>query len=246
MLMDFGILTLAEGESWSSAAAEEKALLLMSGSAELSWAGVRAGVKRASLFDEPPTILHLPQGQAARVEAGAGGVEFAVMTTANPRGFSPHLCLPAECRSEERGKGTMRETSTRIVRTVLEEPTAPWSNLVLGEVVAAPGKWSSYPPHHHPQPEIYHYRFTPEQGLGLAAIGDDGVVLRHRDTVLIREGQIHPHSAGPGYAMWYLWVIRHLDGRRYVDPIFVPEHEWVTDAQAPIWTMPSERGKGTR
>jgi 5-deoxy-glucuronate isomerase len=244
MLQDFGILTLAPGEAWDPGPLDEKALLLVSGSAHLAWGGKGAEVARASLLDESPTILHLPGGADASVRAGSGGVELAVMRTANPRAFEPHLYVPAECRSEERGAGTMRETSTRIVRTVIEDANAPWSNLVLGEVVAAPGKWSSYPPHHHPQPEIYHYRFAPKQGFGLAAIGEEATLIRNGDTVLIREGQVHPHSAAPGYAMWYIWVIRHLEGRRYVNPTFVPEHEWVTRADAEIWAPPSEREKG--
>jgi len=46
----------------------------------------------------------------------------------------------------------------------------------------------------------------------------------------------------PGYAMWYLWVIRHLDGNRYVTPYFVDEHRWVMDKDAEFWAIPSERG----
>jgi 5-deoxy-glucuronate isomerase len=42
--------------------------------------------------------------------------------------------------------------------------------------------------------------------------------------------------------MWYLWVIRHLDGDRYRQPIFVDEHRWVQEADADIWALPSERG----
>ena len=248
MLMDFGILSLEGGAGWESGATDEKALLLIGGSAELSWDGGPGPVRvaRGSLLDEAPTILHLPSGAAGAVRAGPDGAEFALFRTDNPGSFDPRLYLPADCRSEERGKGTMRETSTRIVRTVIEDSNAPFSNFVLGEVVAVPGSWSSYPPHHHPQPEIYHYRFSPEQGFGLAAIGDQGTLIRHRDTVLIREGQVHPHCAAPGYGMWYIWAIRHLEGRRYVNPIFLPEHEWVTDARAAIWTLPSERGKGSK
>jgi 5-deoxy-glucuronate isomerase len=35
--------------------------------------------------------------------------------------------------------------------------------------------------------------------------------------------------------MFYIWVIRHLDGDRYGVPTFVPEHSWVTDPGAKIW-----------
>ena len=37
--------------------------------------------------------------------------------------------------------------------------------------------------------------------------------------------------------MWYLWVIRHIDGDPYITPTFVPEHLWVTDPdkEKDIW-----------
>ncbi len=246
MLMDFGILSLAAGEAWDSGEADEKALLLVSGELDLAWKDgpgreQRARARRASFLDEAPTVLHLPSGSQARLVAGSGGAQVAVSRTDNPRAFSPRLYLAADCRDEERGKGTMRETSTRIVRTVFDDSDAPYANLVVGEVVAAPGKWSSYPPHHHPQPEIYHYRFHPGQGFGLTVIGEDAHLIGDKDTVLIREGQVHPQAAAPGYAMWYIWVIRHLEGRRYVQPTFVGEHAWVQASDAKIWLAPSER-----
>jgi 5-deoxy-glucuronate isomerase len=242
MLMDFGILTLGPGEAWSSGAADEKALLLMSGEAALSWNGGSCRASRKSLLEESPTVLSLAAGDDARVEAGPGGAVLAVTRTDNPRRFPPRLVRPEDGRSEERGKGTMRETSTRIVRTSFDDSDAPESNLVLGEVVDAPGKWSSYPPHHHPQPEIYFYKFSPVQGFGLTRIGDEAYLLRDADTVLIREGQVHPQVTAPGYAMWYLWVIRHLEGNRYRNPYFVNEHRWVQEEGADIWAIPSERG----
>ena len=242
MLMDFGVLRLGPGEAWSSGAADEKALLLMSGELALSWRGGSHRASRASLFDESPTVLSLPDGEEASVVAGSGGAVIALSRTDNPRFFAPRLVAPGDCRGEERGKGTMRETSTRIVRTSFDDSDVPLSNLVLGEVVGVPGRWSSYPPHHHPQPEIYFYRFSPSQGFGLTRIGDEAHLLRDGDAVLIREGEVHPQVTAPGYAMWYLWVIRHLDGNRYRKPIFVEEHLWVEKAGADIWVLPSERG----
>jgi 5-deoxy-glucuronate isomerase len=242
LLMDFGVLSLASDEPWNSGGADEKVFLLLSGTAGLAWSldgtgtAGQASVSRVSLFDESPAVLHLPDGAGVRVNAGPGGAELIVARTANPRHFPARFYSPQECRSEARGKGTMQETSTRIVRTVFDDSNAPEANFVLGEVVTAPGKWSSYPPHHHPQPEIYHYRFMPEQGLGLTAIGAEAYQLRHRDTVLIRDTQDHPQVAAPGYAMWYAWIIRHLDGNRYVTPTFTPEHAWVQDAGADIWS----------
>ena len=251
MLLDFGLLRIAPGDSWSSGNADEKAFLLIAGGAELIWP-VEGGVgdhnfasaraARRSVFDESPSVLHLSEGSEARIVAGPQGAEFAVIRTGNTRRFAARLYRPEYCRSEERGKGTMGETSTRIVRTVFDNSNAPEAMLVLGEVVAAPGKWSSYPPHHHPQPEIYHYRFAPDSGFGLTAIGAEAHVIENRDTVLIRAGQVHPQAAAPGYAMWYLWVIRHLAGDRYHVPTFAPEHAWVMEKGAAISAPPSERG----
>ena len=34
-------------------------------------------------------------------------------------------------------------------------------------------------------------------------------------TVLITKKETHPQTTAPGYAMWYLWVIRHLENDPY-------------------------------
>jgi 5-deoxy-glucuronate isomerase len=235
MLMDFGILKLAPGGRHASEAGLERAFLLLGGEVELEWEGGSQHIRRASLFDESPWCLHLPAASRASFTAGAAGAELSCHATANPADFPARLHAPEECGSEERGKGTLRETSTRIVRTIFDDHNAPRANLVLGEVVNFPGKWSSYPPHHHPQPEIYHYRFLPAGGFGLTAIGERAYVLAHGDTILIRDGEVHPQAAAPGYAMYYLWVIRHLEGRRYLNPTFVPEHAWTLKPEAKIW-----------
>ena len=97
---------------------------------------------------------------------------------------------------------------------------------MLGEVVTLPGGWSSYPPHHHPQPEIYHYRFTHPQGFGHAEHGDDVFKVRQYDTIRIQAGNDHAQVAAPGYGMYYAWVIRHLPGQPYDVPEFTAEHAW--------------------
>ena len=106
---------------------------------------------------------------------------------------------------------------------------------VLGEVIGFPGKWSSYPPHHHPQPEIYYYKTLPANGFAYAELGEDVLKVHNNDTVLIAPGLTHPHCTPPGYALWYLWAIRHLPGERYGTPTFVPQHLWVQREDAVYW-----------
>jgi 5-deoxy-glucuronate isomerase len=246
MLMDFGVLALSDGDDWEDIDdTDERVYLLSKGSAKIAYSregegeGASFDVSRASLFDESPWCLSVPAGTGVSITAGKDGCEWYYCATENAKDFAPKMFTPEDCRSELRGEGTMNETSTRVVRTCFDDTTRPESNLVIGEVIGVPGKWSSYPPHHHPQPEIYHYRFLPEQGFGLTAIGETPYILRERDTVCIREGEVHPHVTAPGYAMWYLWVIRHIEGAHYGPatntPIFVDEHKWVTGPQEKIW-----------
>jgi 5-deoxy-glucuronate isomerase len=236
MLMDFGALVLGPGETWKDASdTDERAWLLSRGAANLRWDGGEQFVSRPDLFDSCPWCLSLPAGNGLVVTAGADGAEFYWCATDNPKPMAPKIYSPDQCRSELRGKGTLRETSTRIVRTIFDDGNRPESNLVIGEVIGVPGKWSSYPPHHHPQPEIYHYRFSPQQGFGLTAIGDTPYIIRDRDTIQIRDGQDHPQVAAPGYAMWYLWAIRHIEGARYGPQHVAKEHQWVVGPEENIW-----------
>jgi 5-deoxy-glucuronate isomerase len=249
MLVDFGVLTLLAGdENISCSENDEQCWLLSCGNAEIIWEGSggqgRQNISRPNLFDYLPWVLSVPAHSKVTIKAGSGGAEFYYAVTDNPKSFAAKMYSPEECRSEMRGRGTMKETSTRVVRTVFDDTNRPESNLVTGEVIGMPGKWSSYPPHHHPQPEIYHYRFLPEQGFGLTVIGETPSIIRDKDTILIREGEVHPQVTAPGYAMCYIWVIRHLDGAHYGPatntPIFIKEHEWVTGDESKIWQPKKE------
>ena len=98
-----------------------------------------------------------------------------------------------------------------------------------------PGRWSSYPPHHHPQAEIYHYRFTLPQGYGHAELGDEVYQVRSYDTIKILDGVSHAQVSAPGYGMYYIWVVRHLPGNRYTGFRFTEEHQWVLDPAHQGW-----------
>lgn len=233
-LMDFGILRLGNDHSFSEAQNLERAYLLIGGDVTLSWEGKEKRIQRPNCFDFSPWVLHVPKGIEIKITAHADS-ELSVSRTINERSFSPKLYTPEQCASENRGSGTMRETSTRIVRTVFDYSNAPYSNLVIGEVIGYPGKWSSYPPHWHPQPEIYYYRFLPENGYGFAELSESVVKTHHNSTVFITNKETHPQTTAPGYAMWYLWVIRHLENEPYITPTFVDEHLWVTEKDAIIW-----------
>ena len=244
MRMDFGVLRMKKGDTFCDDRKLEKAYLLVYGEVEFAWTDKTHTQRRENCFDVPPTALHVDENTAVTITALSDDCEVNVLRTDNPRAFGARLYLPEDTPDEYRGKGTMHETSTRIVRTIFDYTNAPYANLVLGEVIGFPGKWSSYPPHHHPQPEIYYYKTNPANGFAYAECGETVYKVHNGDTVFIQPGLTHPQCTPPGYALWYLWGIRHLDGCPYKMPdypTFVPEHLWVQDKDAIYWP---EKAKG--
>jgi len=244
--MDFDVVVLRPGEAIEETSALETAWLLLAGAARVTFGGAdgeprTATVRRASLFDEGPTALHLPPRAPARVEA-VTAVEWARLRTANEQSFPATLFDPgAMVQDELRDRGLWDDAACRIVRTIFDTRNRPTAKLVLGEVVNFPGRWSSYPPHHHPHPEIYHYRFTAPQGYGHGELGDDVVKVRERDTVLILDARDHSQVAAPGYGMYYVWAIRHLPGNPYVVPEFTAEHRWLKEPGARLPSIGARR-----
>jgi 5-deoxy-glucuronate isomerase len=232
--MDLGVRRMGAGESAAESDPREAAWLLLGGEAELEWDGGQEVVRRRSLFDEPPAALHLPRNGRVAVRARAD-TEWLVVRTANERAFAPRLFRPGELRPEYRGSGLAQGACLRNVRLIFDDAVRPESNLVLGEVVNYAGRWSSYPPHTHPHPEIYHYRFSEPQGYGHAELDDDVYKVRNGDTLKITDGRSHAQVSAPGYAMYYVWVVRHLPGNRYRGFTYLREHEWVLDPAHQGW-----------
>jgi 5-deoxy-glucuronate isomerase len=232
--MSFAVLRLRAGESHQPDPSLESACLLLGGDVRFVTEGISSRARRGTVYDEDPSVLHLPPGTAGSVEA-ITEAELALVQTTGLGHFEPRCFGPGDLlETEHRGRGQLGDAAYRIVRTVFDRRNRPQAALVLGEVVSFPGRWSSYPPHHHPQPEIYHYRFQPGQGYGHAELGEAVLKVRHGDTVKIFDGQDHPQVAAPGYRMYYLWVIRHLPGHPYTVPEFAEEHRWLLGDPPPV------------
>jgi 5-deoxy-glucuronate isomerase len=235
--VEFGIFRMKAGQIHEERTTGEAAWLLMNGRAEIKWQAQethRAEISRTSLFDDEPSTLHVPTGTVIAFKAETD-CEWAVMRTENPTDFEPRLFLPADVKPEYRGKGLVQDACLRNVRLVFDKEIRPESRLVIGEVVNYPGRWSSYPPHHHAQPEIYHYRFTLPQGYGHGEVGDDVFKLKNGDTLSIEGGQDHAQVSAPGYGMYYLWVVHHLENNPYLGFEFTEEHRWVLDPKNQGW-----------
>jgi 5-deoxy-glucuronate isomerase len=236
MLMDVGVFKLSAGnESIFLKKDKETAFLLLTGKATISWDGQEKTVERKSVFDEEPWCLHVAKNTEVTIKA-LKDCEILIQKTENDKNFASKLYSPEECNSVEFGKGVWDETARRLVRTIFDYSNAPYSNMVMGEVITYPGRWSSYIPHHHPQPEVYYYQFDKPQGFGCSIIGDDVYKVGDKSFSMIPGGVVHPQTSAPGYAMYYCWMIRHLDDNPWTDRINEKCHEWLLDENVKIWS----------
>lgn len=235
MLMDIGIYKMKKGESIVFKDAEnETAFSLYEGEIKFHWEGQEIIAKRKTLFDENPSVLHIPNGVEVKIIAYSEA-EILIQKTENDKKFSPKFYKPEDCRSDIFGENVWGDTAKRVVRTVFDYKSAPYSNMVLGEVINAPGKWSSYIPHGHDQPEVYYYRFDKKQGFGAGFIGEDVYKIVDNSALCIPGGPTHPQVTAPGYAMHYTWMIRHIKDNPWVDRLNDPQHEWLLEANPDIW-----------
>ncbi len=236
MLLDFGILRLREGDVWQCNAQLERAWLLIDGKVEFHWDNTSARGERHSCFDDNPVALHVARGTAVTITALQDS-EICVEKVENERLFHATFYEQKDIRCDVFGAGVLGEASMRTVRTVFDGESSLDSNMVLGEVINHPGKWSSYPPHDHPHPEIYHYRFFPRQGFGISLLDDDAYKVGDGDTSLILPNTTHSQVAGAGYAMYYIWMIPHLPNDRWLPSTryYRKEHAWMLEPDVSIW-----------
>lgn len=231
--MDFGVLSMDKGDTHTFVEAKECIYTLIKGEVTFKYEGKAETAVRNSCFHENPTVLHVPEKVEVVIEAKSDEVEVLVQATKNSKRFDSKLYREEDllCPTEMRGAGSMNEASTRIVRTFFDRSTRPETNFYIGEVVSYPGKWSSYPPHFHVEPEIYFYKFLPENGYGFAEMGDEVNKVKHNDLTGMPANITHSQSTAPGYAEYYLWVIRLQDDTDMVTNV-VEEHAWAAKEDA--------------
>jgi len=227
--MNFSVIKLSMGQTYSFNPIVEFATILLTGRVQFRFDGKTVPAERTDYFRTAPIVLHCPTNTAATV-AALTDCELLVIETFNDQWFAPTLFdHHSLLEFDHRGVGLLDNTAYRHVRTVFDKRNRPKSNLVMGEIITLPGRWSSYPPHYHAQPEIYHYRFSEPQGFAFAEDGAKTLRIEHNDTYQILQGGEHAHCVAPGYALYTLWFIRHLQDDPYHLPTFRNEHAWTKE-----------------
>jgi len=236
MKLDFGILVLKMGETYKCSLSLERAFLLISGKVTLNWDEETCKVSRDCPLDDNPICLHVPKSVTVEIIAHKDS-EICVERCENDKIFPSKLFKAEDIKTEVFGEGVLNDASKRSVRTIFDGETDPLSNMVMGEVINHPGRWSSYPPHDHPQPEIYYYKLFPDQGFGISILEDEATVVNSGDASLIVPGDTHSQVAAPGYAMYYVWMIAHLENDRWLPTTryFKEQHKWLLEKDVKIW-----------
>ena len=237
MLMDIGYQLFDENEVVDfQDDLQETAFVILTGKVEIAWEGKKEIMERQSLFEENPYCLLVPKATKVTIKALQQDTEVLVQQTINEKTFQPVFFRPEDVQADVFGAGMWKGTAERTVRTIFDYDNAPFSNMVNGEVINSPGRWSGYIPHNHPQPEVYTYKFNRPQGFGACFIGDNAFKISHNSWSELSGGYMHPQVTAPGYAMWYSWMIRHLPGDPWVKTRNdLPEHTWLLDPEAEIW-----------
>lgn len=235
-MMDVGLLIMETGDRYVFSEPEkEVAWIPFAGKLTAKWGNETAEIDRPNPFEYATWCLHLCAGDSCTLEA-LGHCEIYVQKTKNPRRFPSKMYRPEDTDTWRRGAaGECGGCIKRDVRTSFDFENAPESNMVLGEVVNLPGKWSSYPPHAHPQPEVYCYYFDKPQGFGAGWANGQVHEVHHHGLLVITEGT-HPQVMAPGYPCCYTWGIRHLPGDPWKKTrIDDPAHAWLTNPNAKFW-----------
>lgn len=229
MLMDITVYRMKKGDSINIYETDkETAVLLTEGKVTFQWEDNTEEAKRQGVFTDSPYCLHLSREKKAVITAREDS-EILIQATENDRDFESRFYKAEDCKIELMGETQWEGTAKREVLTIFDYKNAPYSNMVMGEVITKAGRWSSYIPHSHPQPEVYYYKFRNPQGFGAAFIGDNVYKTTDGSAAAIPGGLTHPQTAAPGYDMYYCWMIRHLDGNPWTTRDNDPAHVWLLE-----------------
>lgn len=233
MNMDIRVYRMKAGETRTLLKEEEEtAVLLLKGKVVYRGGDVVQEASRIDVFTEGPWCLHGCAGTEISVEAKEDS-EILVQSAENKRTFEAKLYQPEDAPWKYSSVGKFGNVAKRRVNTIFDIEIAPYSNMVLGEVLNDRGNWSGYLPHRHPQPETYYFLFDHPEGFGASFVG--GQVFKSTDGSFsaIPGGELHPQAVAPGYQMYTCWMIRHLEGNPWnqTDRNEDERYVWLHDAE---------------
>ncbi|HWS36578.1 MAG TPA: 5-deoxy-glucuronate isomerase [Actinoplanes sp.] len=220
-LLDFQLLRLAAGESWSGSSGDREILaVILGGTADFAIGGVEfeAVGGRADVFSGKPHSVYIPIDSEISVTA-VSDVEIALPSAPSDLDAEPYVIAPDQVAAGRWGGANFGRNYHQIL-TEIAQPDLPARRLIVGETFTPSGNWSTYPPHRHKtdnlpaeaaHEEMYYFRVAPKGGFGICRLYTDegyeeNFTVRDHGMHMMPEGY-HTVVSAPGYTTYYLWFL---------------------------------------
>lgn len=220
-LLDFTLLRLDAGQSWSGESGDREILAVVLGGTASFTVGAEkfpAVGGRADVFSGKPHSVYIPAGSTVTIEA-AGPVEIAMPSAPSDLDTDPYVIEPDRVAAGRWGAANFGRNYHQIL-TEIAQPDLPARRLIVGETFTPSGNWSTYPPHRHKtdnlpaeaeHEEMYYFRINPAGGFGICRMYTDegyeeNFTARDHGMQMMPEGY-HTVVSAPGYTTYYLWAL---------------------------------------
>ena len=220
-LLDFGLLVLPAGGSYSGSTGDREVLaVILGGKATFEAAGQRFDEVggRPNVFAGKPHSVYLPAGVEYHITA-EGPVEIGMTSAPSDLDAAPYVIPPQRVANGVWGAANFRRYFHQIL-TQIAQPDLPARRLIVGETFTPSGNWSTYPPHRHEvddlpreafHEEMYFFKVSPPDGFGLCHYyndqGEEENFTVRDNTIMMAPIGYHTVASAPGYATYYLWLL---------------------------------------
>jgi len=220
-LLDFALLKLEAGQSWSGETGDREILAVILGGRATFTVGehrFEAVGGRADVFSGKPHSVYLPAGATVTVEA-VEAVEIALPSAPSELATDPYVIEPETVAAGRWGAANFGRNYHQIL-TEVAQPGLPASRLIVGETFTPSGNWSTYPPHRHAvdnlpgeaaHEEMYYFRVSAPGGFGISRVYTDegyeeNFTARDHSMQMMPSGY-HTVVSAPGFTTYYLWFL---------------------------------------
>ncbi len=219
-LLDFQLVELADGQTYSAHSSNREVLAVIFGGKATIEAGDKrfeAIGRRANVFAGKPYSVYIPCGTRFTL-TGVGAVEIGLCSAPSDLAAEPYLITPDDVPSGKWGAANFSRNFHQILVESVQ-PQFPAKRLIVGETYTPSGNWSTYPPHKHEvdnlpheafHEEMYFFKVDPPDGFGIARFQNDEIETNftvRNNTILMVPNGFHTVASAPGYTTYYLWFL---------------------------------------
>lgn len=238
-LLDFALLKLNAGETYTASASNRETLAVILGGKATFVINNQRFEKlggRPNVFSGKPTSVYIPAGAEFIIQADSA-VEIALPSAPSDLHTDAYAISPVQVASGVWGAANFKRNFHQIL-TLVSQPELSARRLIVGETYTPSGNWSTFPPHKHQvddlpreayHEEMYYFKVSPADGFGICHYyNEEG----EEENFTVRDNSIHMMPRGyhtvvsaPGYTTYYLWFL--AGNQRIQGAVEDPQLAWV-------------------